>query len=162
MNAGDGDSMLTFARSLPENDLLFTTIDLTTPEAIDYWVRNIESGSIITILAEVDGKLAGFGTLHHNRLFWTRHLGEVELLIDPKQRGLGLGKLLANEIFALSQEMSLRKLISRMASEQRGAIRVFEHLGFHAEALLADHVISRDGRTHDLVLMAHDITGFTE
>ena len=49
-----------------------------------------------------------------------------------------------------------------MASEQRGAMQVFERLGFKAEALLADYVIDRQGRTHDLIVMSYDVTGLTE
>ena len=49
-----------------------------------------------------------------------------------------------------------------MAAEQKGAIQVFEKLGFNAEALLADYVIDRKNRTHDLIAMSYDITGFNE
>jgi hypothetical protein len=28
--------------------------------------------------------------------------------------------------------------------------------------LLADYVIDRQGRTHDLIVMSYDVTGFTE
>ena len=48
-----------------------------------------------------------------------------------------------------------------MASEQKGAIQVFEKLGFTAEALLADYVIDRKNRTHDLIAMSYDLTGLT-
>ena len=51
---------------------------------------------------------------------------------------------------------------SRLAAEERGAIAVFERLGFKAEALLADYVMDRDGRTHDLIVMSHDVTGLNE
>jgi hypothetical protein len=30
------------------------------------------------------------------------------------------------------------------------------------EALLADCVIDRNDRTHDLIIMSHDVTGFNE
>ncbi len=36
-----------------------------------------------------------------------------------------------------------------------------EHLGFRPEALLADHAMSRDGHTHDLLLMSYDVAGFS-
>jgi RimJ/RimL family protein N-acetyltransferase len=49
-----------------------------------------------------------------------------------------------------------------MAASQKGAIQVFEKLGFKAEALLADCVIDRNDRTHDLIIMSYDVSGFTE
>ena len=56
----------------------------------------------------------------------------------------------------------MRKIVARMAAGQQGAIQVFEKLGFKIEALLADCVIDRNDRTHDLIVMSYDVTGFTE
>ncbi|MGH9764518.1 MAG: GNAT family N-acetyltransferase, partial [Blastocatellia bacterium] len=92
----------------------------------------------------------------------TRHMGEILLLILPEYRRIGLGQLIANEVFGLAREMGLRKIVARMASEQKAAPPVFERLGFTAEALLPDYVIDRDGRTHDLIVMSYDVTGLTE
>jgi gamma-glutamyltranspeptidase/glutathione hydrolase len=55
-----------------------------------------------------------------------------------------------------------QKIVARMASEQKGASQVLERLGFRAEALLADYVIDREERTHDLIVMSYDVTGLNE
>ena len=162
MNPEDGEALLNFARSLPEDDLLFLSVDITKPEVVEQWARNVQAGRVNTVLAEANGQLIGHGTLSLNDLLWTRHLGEIQLMISPDQRGLGLGSLLAGEVFAIAQELGLQKIVARMASEQRGALQVFERLGFKAEALLADYVMDRQGRTHDLVVMSYDVTGLTE
>ena len=44
---------------------------------------------------------------------------------------------------------------------QNDRLGVFEHLGFRPEALLADHVMTRDEHTHDLLIMSYDIVGFS-
>jgi len=162
MQPDDRDRIIDFAKSLPEDDLLFLAVDITRPEALDQWVHNINAGMIKTVLAEAGGRLIGHGTLSHNALQWTRHLGEIVLLLSPDFRGIGLGSLLANELFSLARELGLQKIVARMASEQRGALQVFEKLGFRAEALLGDYVIDRQGRTHDLIVMSYDVTGLTE
>ena len=162
MQPDDRDKLMRFAKSLPEDDLLFLAVDITRPEALDQWVHNIKAGLIKTVLAEANGKLVGHGTLSHNALQWTRHLGEIVLLVSPDVRGIGLGTLLANELFSIARELGLQKIVARMASEQRGALQVFERLGFRAEALLGDYVIDREGRTHDLIVMSYDVTGLTE
>ena len=161
MEAKDRDALLAFARSLPSDDLLFLSIDITEPEAVDGWMREIKAGRVVTVLAESDGKLVGHGTLTVNNLTWTRHLGEIQLLISPDFRGLGLGNLLANEVNSIARARELQKVVARMASEQKGARQVFERLGFTVEALLADYVIDRRGRTHDLIVMSYDVTGLT-
>ncbi|HLF84339.1 MAG TPA: GNAT family protein [Blastocatellia bacterium] len=162
MQPVDRDALMGFAKSLPEDDLLFLAVDITKPEALDQWVHDIKTGQIKTVLAEASGKLVGHGTLSHNALQWTRHLGEIVLLLSPDYRSIGLGSLLANELFSIARELGLQKIVARMASEQEGAFHVLEQLGFRAEALLGDFVIDRQGRTHDLIVMSHDITGLTE
>ena len=162
MTPEDKNAMLRFARSLPEDDLLFLAIDITQPEAVDNWIRNIKEGRAHTILVEANGKLVGHGSLIHEEQVWTRHLGGMILLLGPEMRGLGLGNILAGELFARARELNLRKVVARMAAEQKGAIQVFEKLGFKIEALLTDCVIDRRDRTHDLIIMSYDVTGFTE
>ena len=44
-----------------------------------------------------------------------------------------------------------------MTADQRGAIAVFEELGFRAEAVLRNHVADRDGKLHHLALLSHDV-----
>jgi RimJ/RimL family protein N-acetyltransferase len=157
----DQGALMGFARSLPEEDLLFLSIDMTRPEAAAQWGKDVETGRLKTILVEQNGKVVGHGSLFHNELVWTRHMGEIQLLVGRELRGKGLGSLLANEVFALAQQQGLQKIVARMASEQVGAIQVFERLGFRAEALLADYVIDRNDRTHDLIVMSYDVTGLT-
>jgi RimJ/RimL family protein N-acetyltransferase len=160
MTKKDGDAMLKFARSLPEDDLLFLAIDITEKEAVENWVENIEKGRLHTILVEADGKLVGHGSLIHEEQVWTRHIGGMILLLGRETRGKGLGNILAGELFAYANEIGLRKVMARMAATQKGAIQVFEKLGFKAEALLTDCVIDRNDKTHDLIIMSYDVTGF--
>lgn len=161
LEPGDADELLAFARSFPERDLLFLSIDITRPRVVEGWMQHVAAGQTFTVIAEAAGHMIGHATLYLSELTWTRHMGEIQLLISPAYRGLGLGHLLANEVFALAQSLGLQKIIARMAADQRGALQVFERMGFKAEALLADFVMDRDGRTHDLIVMSHDVTGLT-
>lgn len=161
MTADDRDSVLVFARSLPEEDLLFLSLDITDPAIVDQWVRDLEMGRVATLVAESNGAIVGYASLIHNQLRWMRHMGEIRIQLSPVLRGCGLGKLLVNEIVTFGHQIGLRKVIARMPTEQRGAVQVFDRLGFKAEALLADHVIDAQDRTHDLIVMSHDVTGFT-
>lgn len=162
MTPGDKEAMLEFARSLPGDDLLFLAIDITDERAVDDWIRRLNEGILHTVLVEKDGRLVGHGSLLHEEQVWTRHLGGMILLLAPEVRGKGLGHILAGELFGHARDLGLLKVMARMASTQRGAIQVFEKLGFKMEALLADCVIDRNERTHDLVIMSHDVTGLTQ
>lgn len=157
----DRDALVEFGRGLSEEDLRFLSFDITSEAFVDHWIRRVRSGLWYTILVEADGQLVGHGSLMRTEQVWSRHLGEIMLLLSPTMRGKGLGNILAGEIFAKADEWKLMKVVARMAADQKGAIQVFEKLGFNAEALLADYVIDRNNRTHDLIAMSYDITGFT-
>ena len=161
MVAGDRDALLVFARSLPDDDLMFLRTDITQPPVVDEWIRNIASDRTITVLVEVEGKIVGYGSVHRNEALWTRHVGEMRVLVSQECRGIGLGKRLANEVFAIAKDLGLAKITAQMTTDQRSARQVFEHMGFRPEALLADYAISRDGRTHDLLIMSYDVAGFS-
>ena len=158
----DRDAILAFGRSLPDHDLLFLRTDVTDPKVIDEWVENLKKGRTITVMAESGGELLGYASLHHNEVLWTRHVGEIRVLLKPEMRGFGLGKALANEVFAIAKDMGLQKVMVQMTTDQRGARGMVESLGFRPEALLADFVIGRDGRTYDLLIMSYDVTGFSD
>lgn len=162
MEPADRDDILAFARALPDHDLMFLRIDITEPKVVDEWVENIEKGRTITILAESEGKIVGYASLHREPVSWQRHVGEIRVMLKPDLRGFGLGKLMANEVFAIARDLGLQKVMVQMTTDQRGARGMVESLGFRPEALLADFVIARDGKTCDLLIMSYDVTGFSD
>jgi RimJ/RimL family protein N-acetyltransferase len=158
----DQEVVLAFARSLPEEDLLFLRVDLTDPAVVEAWLARQAEGRSIGLAAEVDGGLVGYASLHRAETTWQRHLGELRVQVGLRYRGQGLGRALATEIFALARELGLRKLVAQMPTEQQGARATFSRLGFQPEALLRGFVIDRTDRTHDLVVMTYDVEGLTD
>ncbi|MGH7988559.1 MAG: hypothetical protein ACREQX_20045 [Candidatus Binataceae bacterium] len=65
--------------------------------------------------------------------------------------------MLAETIFALAVRLRLEKIVAQMMTDQRGAVRVFELLGFYPEATLRNHVKDRYGHRHDLLIMANEL-----
>jgi L-amino acid N-acyltransferase YncA len=162
MTPGDALSIAAFARSLPEDDLLFLRMDITDPEAVAHWVHNLEAGLTTTVIAEAGGAIAGYAALVQNRVAWQRHLGEIRAQVALRFRSQGLGRALAGEIFALARGRGLRKIVAQMTPDQKGAMGTFERLGFRPEALLQDFVVDHAGRTRDLVVMAYDVAGLND
>ena len=161
MSPADRDAILEFAQMLPHDDLLFLRLNITTPEGVDQWVANIASGRTITVLAEANGKIAGYASVHHNETMWNRHVGEIRVNVVPEYRRAGLGRRLTEEVFKIARDIGLRKITAQMTPDQTGARIVFERLGFSPEALLADYVVDLDGKTRDLLIMSHDVSGFS-
>ncbi len=162
MEAADKQKILGFARSLPPDDLLFLRTDITEPALVDEWIANLEKGATMTVLAQVDGELAGYASLHLEQARWTRRVGEIRVQVGVPYRGMGLGRQLAAQIFRLGQARGLKKMAAMMTPDQAGARAAFEKLGFSVEALLQDWVVDRKGRARDLVVMSHDLEGLSD
>jgi len=144
-----------FSTALPPEDLLYLRDDISEPKVVNEWVRNINRGETITVLARLEGPLAGFASLHRTRSRWTRGVGELRVNVGVEQRGRGLGRMLTLEMIGIGRHIGLRKLTAQMTAEQEAARAVFHHLGFVENARLPGWVEDRNGLSHDLIVMSH-------
>lgn len=162
MTSDDREAVLKFASALPEEDLLFLRVDITDPAVVDDWIRSLESGDSISLVAYGDEGLVGYSTVHRNKARWTRRVGEIRVNVSGAYRSKGLGKFLTNRIFDVARHEGLKKLMANMTVDQKNAQAAFRRLGFVPEAILADYVEDRSGTSRDLVIMSYDIDGHSE
>jgi len=160
MSRADEAAVLDFAQKLPTHDLLFLPRNISEPKVLSAWINEIERGDITSLLAVKDGKVVGCGTLVRDPHSWSPHVGEIRMVVSSDVRGQGVGRALSQETFALALGGGLQKLSVQMTVDQRAAIALFESLGFKAEALLRDHVRDVGGKTHDIVVLGHNIAQF--
>jgi len=157
MTGTDKDAMLAFAGSLPKHDLLFLRRDITQPKVVEAWIDATEAGAFTTLLAEKDGEVVGCVALYTDPLSWSPHVGDMRVLVAESARKHGLGRHLVQQGFRIALDKGLDKLTAQMTADQKGAITVFEELGFRGEALLKDHVQDAAGALHDLVTLSCDV-----
>jgi L-amino acid N-acyltransferase YncA len=160
MSPADKQGLLAFARGLPEHDLLFLRRDITQEDAVDDWIRELETGEIATVLAVVGNEIVGYATIHRSMLRWTAHVAELRVMVAESMRGAGLGRVLTQEAFAIALSQGIEKMVAQMTLDQKGAIATFEGLGFRPEALLRDQVKDRQGNKHDLLMLSHEVARF--
>ena len=146
-----------FASSLPKDDLQFLRVDITRLVVVIHWAQNIKAGLTVTVLAEEDGEVVGYASVHNDQVSWQRHLGELRIQVGQAYRGCGLGGLLGKEIFAIASDLGIEKIVAQMTVDQRQAIALVERHGFKHEAVLHEFVIGRDGRKNDLVVMTCNV-----
>lgn len=154
----DRDALLAFAASLPGDDLLYLRNDITDPQVVNTWLDDIARNRALTVLALDETQILGEATLLYAAADWTRHRGDIRMIVGPESRGQGLGHFLAEEIFVIAEILGLQKLTAQMSHDQIGAQSVFRGLGFEPVALLPGFVVDREGRQHDLLVMAYDVT----
>ncbi|MEM7100176.1 MAG: GNAT family N-acetyltransferase [Pseudomonadota bacterium] len=162
MTKADRDAVVAFAKSLPQEDLLFLSMDITRGKVVDEWIKNIEAGRTASLLAYDSEGLVGYANVHRNATPWMRRVGEIRVNVAPAYRSRGLGRLLINRIFDVARDLELKKIIAQMTADQRGAQNAFRKLGFVPEAMLADFVVDRNDVTRDLVMMTFDVDGHTD
>ena len=160
MTADDAPALLEFYRSLPPEDLLYLREDVTKPESMSRWVESIESEQGWHLLAGYEGRIIADGELDHQFYGWSRHVGEMRIVVDPMFRGSGLSMVIAQEVLAQATDEGLHKVMVQMMVDQHPALHLCERLGFRHEAILKEHVQDQHGQLRDLVIMAYFIQDF--
>lgn len=153
----DEPELIKFFQKLPETDRMYLRDDVSKPETIKKWVKNLNYERVFPVLAFLGEQIIGDATLHRENFGWKQHIGEIRIVIAPDFRKKGIGIILAREIYYLALKIGLKKLIAEMMADQIDAIKVFDRLGFVQEAVLSEHVIDAKGKLHNLVIMTNNV-----
>ena len=152
LEPGDGPALLRFFARIPEADRTFLKEDVDDPHVVADWARPGAARVIALDGDEIVGSVAVV-PLHG----WSSHVGEVRLVVDPEQRGRGIGRGLARQAVIDAVDLGLAKLVVEVIADQTALIGMFRALGFEPEALLVDHVRDRTGTVRDLLVLANDV-----
>lgn len=155
----DKDKLFHFFTSLTTDDRLFLKDDVTKEEVIKAWADNIDYSKVLPILAIADNnKIVGDATLHRTNFGWSRHTGEIRMVITSSYQKKGLGTVLARELVDHAVSFGLDIITAQMAAKQISAINAFKKLGFVQEAILKNHVMDLRGEKSNLVIMSNDVS----
>jgi L-amino acid N-acyltransferase YncA len=154
----DKDKLLRFFRSIPEEERLFLRDDVTKPETIEAWARDLDYSTILPIVAEIEGRIVADATLHRRPYGWMQHVAEVRMVVDPAIRGKGLARALLAEILDIARTWGMEILVSELIPEQKPAINLVKSAGFKREATLQRHVKDLSGTLRDLLILTRRLT----
>jgi RimJ/RimL family protein N-acetyltransferase len=160
MTEEDGDLLLSFAQSLSAHDKLYMRRDITQQSGIDEWLVDLRAGTIHTLLAIDEQGVAGYTTVHRNKITWTRHVADLRMATAERARRQGLGRVLVREGFNIALDLGIEKITARMTPDQHGAKVLFAELGFTPEALLKDYVKDHEGNYHDMLMKGCSVNAF--
>jgi L-amino acid N-acyltransferase YncA len=154
----DKDALLDFFRSIPPEDRFYLKEDVTDPKVLERWAQTLDYSRALPLLAILDGKIAGDGTLHHRRAGARKHVGEVRVVVAPAYRNRGVGRGLLHQLIDIAGDMGLKQLIFEVVAEtEQAARRTAQLLGFVPVAVLPAHVCDACGNPHDLIIMERRI-----
>ena len=158
MVRGDADALFGFFERVPKEDRLFLREDVTDRKIIEHWAESLDYGKVLPLVALESDTIVADATLHRRKTGWTSHVGKVRLVVDKAFRGKGLGSRMVQELIDIAEREGLEKLVAEVMDSQETAKLAFERLGFKQEAVLGNFVRDQAGKTHDVIIMVHDIT----
>lgn len=153
----DLDKMMEFYNALPLEDRKYLKFDVTDRKVVARRLRRIETGEDIRIVAVHGGLIVASGALELSGEAWSRHQGEIRVLVARPFQHRGLGAIMIRELYFISVQNKLETVVARMMRPQVGAQKIFRRLGFHEETLLPDFVKDIKGETQDLIVMTCNV-----
>jgi ribosomal protein S18 acetylase RimI-like enzyme len=146
----DEPALLALDRATMSPDVTPASPDDPRPE---FWRSDQEPED--TLVAEVDGALAGYVKLGHpTSLKSSRHVITVRgLAVDPDNQGQGIGRALMEAAIEEAKRRGARRLTLRVLGPNARAKALYESLGFEVEGVQREEFFL-DGRYVDDVLLA--------
>jgi RimJ/RimL family protein N-acetyltransferase len=102
----------------------------------------------------IDSEIISIATINSSQKERTKHVGTLGIVIYKKYTGLGLGRLLMNDLIEWAKQNAVTKKISLVTNETNTvAIELYKKLGFEVEGLLKkDNFIN--GNYNNTIIMA--------
>ena len=151
--ANDIDRLMDFYSSLPEEDRKYLKFDVMDRKVVAKRLRHIDSGDDIRIAAIHGGVIVASGALELSGETWSKHQGEIRVIIARPFQHRGLGTIMIRELYFIAVQHNIETIIARMMRPQVGAQKVFRRLGFRDEMMLPDFVKDLRGGSQDLIVM---------
>jgi len=158
MNKDDKAALMAFFKELPAKDKLFLKEDVTKEDVIQRWIDEMDFSVVLPVLAWHEGRVVGDATLHMEKFGWSRHVGEIRVVVAADFQRKGLGKAMVKNLVAHAIDFALDKIIAKVMENQHSARKAFERMGFKTEAILKGHVKDIEGNRQNLVILANDVS----
>ncbi len=153
----DLDRLMDFYGSLPFEDRQYLKFDVTDRKAVAKRLRRVENGEDIRVAAVHGGVIVASGALELSGEAWSKHQGEIRVIIARPFQHRGLGTIMIRELYFIAVQNQIQTIVARMMRPQVGAQKIFRRLGFREETMLPDFVKDIKGGAQDLIVMTCDV-----
>ena len=121
----------------------------------DQWLAgvfaSIAAGDGALCTAWRDGRLVAMGAWLRDQVPYFRHLAElVKIMVDPRARGAGLGRLVTRALIASAAAAGIETLILGVRGNNHLAIQLYAEIGFVEWGRLPDVIEVGDERFDDV------------
>jgi len=153
----DLDKLMEFYNALPLEDRKYLKFDVTDRKSVARRLRRVDTGEDIRIAAVHGGVIVASGALELSGEAWSRHQGEIRVMVARPFQQRGLGYIMIRELYFIAVQNKLETIVARMMRPQIGAQKIFRRLGFREQSFLPDFVKDIKGDPQDLIVMACNV-----
>lgn len=147
----DKEGLVSFYSSLSP-EVLRWSLPPYDRQKVERWTSDLANSIILLTLSEV--RIVGH--LHVFRQAWNERLrgnGELIIYLHEDFQGVGLGTAMMREAIEMARGRGLHRLVLSVVADNRGAVRLYEKVGFQHEGLRREDYLGEDGKFHDVVEM---------
>ncbi|OKP82680.1 GNAT family N-acetyltransferase [Paenibacillus sp. P32E] len=105
------------------------------------------------LVAEIDGRLAGFSRCEGTSLKRLSHQVEFGIGVLQEYWGVGIGSQLLAASIHWAEASGIRKITLKVLETNNKAIALYQKLGFEEEGLLKNDKLLSDGKYYHTVIM---------
>ncbi|GAA1715145.1 GNAT family N-acetyltransferase [Kribbella sp. NPDC056951] len=104
--------------------------DLTYEQAQAMWMTTAPR-SRTTVAVDADGTVLGSANMYPNRPGPGAHVSSASFMVSPEARGLGVGRLLCEDMIAWSEQEGFRSIqFNAVVETNEPAVHLWQALGF--------------------------------
>lgn len=157
LTEADLDPLMDFYAALPADDRRYLKFDVTDRKSVARRLKRLDSGDDIRVAAFHGGVIVASGALELSGESWSKHQGEIRVIIARPFQKRGLGTIMIRELYFIAVQSQITTIVARMMRPQIGAQKVFRRLGFREDSMLPDFVKDIQGDPQDLIVMTCDV-----
>jgi len=154
----DLERLVAFLSSLPAAERNCLRYNVTEVGGCRIRLGQLDGRDHFRLVAEVSGTIVGDATLDREPYEWTRHVGQVRVVVTPGEHELELTTVLFRELHAIAEDAHIELLFAEVMPEQGHVISALEQCGFKREATLHGFARDQHGAQHDLLVYTTDIS----
>lgn len=156
-DSGDTEGLSEFFSNIPSSDLLIYEDDVPGKDYKENWFISDLYGKLLRLVALRGNEIIATGTLHKEGLYWL-NAAEIKLVVDPRNRGKGIGSKLFNHLLFEVFQMRMRKVIVRYTPDNISFTRMIGHYGFKPETVLSCFIIDENtNEKKDLIIASFNL-----
>jgi ribosomal protein S18 acetylase RimI-like enzyme len=149
VSSDDADALGAFVAGIRPSDRTFLDDQLLDPDRVAAWATDPTATGLVAVDGE---RILAVGSLRPGS-GWTSHVGVLRVVVGEVDRGGGVGRTLVLALLGVAAQRGVAKVVVEVMAANVAAARLFERLGFVAEATLRDHVRDARGNYQDLTVL---------